>query len=164
MFFVFFARKLLIYYQKYFKCKFRNQEKNIFSRFKILFVLINFYQISHWAFYQRGTINCFKWFCTIEQDGCHIHIWLKTLKNLLLENQGSFEAESFVYSIEGSSSTKVVQVTMVGWHLTFLWQGQISVLVAVAMLEECCMASADMQWLFYSGEQIMAHGHLVLLC
>ena len=42
MFFVFFARKLLIYYQKYFKCKFRNQEKNIFSRFKILFVRSDF--------------------------------------------------------------------------------------------------------------------------
>ena len=42
MFSVFFARKLLIYYQKYFKCKFRNQEKNIFSRFKILFVCKNF--------------------------------------------------------------------------------------------------------------------------
>ena len=29
-----------------------------------------------------------------------------------------------------------------------LWQG---VLVAVAVLEECCMASANIQWLFYSG-------------
>ena len=26
--------------------------------------------------------------------------------------------------------------------------------------EECSMASADMQWLFYSGEQIVAHGLL----
>ena len=40
-------------------------------------------------------------------------------------------------------------------------QGQIYVLVAVAILEECCMVSADMQWLFYSGEQIMAHRPLV---
>ena len=48
MFFVFFARKLLIYYQKYFKCKckFRNQEKNIFSRFKILFVQSDNFHIS----------------------------------------------------------------------------------------------------------------------
>ena len=30
------------------------------------------------------------------------------------------------------------------------------VLVAVAILEECCMASADMQWLFYSGGRIVA--------
>ena len=42
--------------------------------------------------------------------------------------------------------------------LTFLLQ--ICVLVAVAMLEECCMSSADMQWLFDSGKQIMAHGPL----
>ena len=32
----------------------------------------------------------------------------------------------------------------------------------MAILEECCMASADMQWLIYSGERILAHGHLVL--
>ena len=42
----FFARKLLIYYQKYFKCKFRNQEKNILSRFKILFVHIFFQSLN----------------------------------------------------------------------------------------------------------------------
>ena len=32
----------------------------------------------------------------------------------------------------------------------------------MAILEESCMASADMQWPFYSGEQIVAHGPLVL--
>ena len=31
----------------------------------------------------------------------------------------------------------------------------------MAILEECCMASADMQWLFYSGEQIVVYGPLV---
>ena len=31
----------------------------------------------------------------------------------------------------------------------------------VAILEESCMASADMQWSFYSGEQIVVHGPLV---
>ena len=36
-----------------------------------------------------------------------------------------------------------------------------SVLVAVAILEECCMASAVMQWLFYSVEQVVAHWPLV---
>ena len=44
-----------------------------------------------------------------------------------------------------------------------LWHYQISVLVAVAILEECCRASADRQWLFFSGEQIVAHGPLVSL-
>ena len=33
----------------------------------------------------------------------------------------------------------------------FLRNSQICVLVAVAILEECCMASAAMQLLFYSG-------------
>ena len=32
----------------------------------------------------------------------------------------------------------------------------------VAILEESCMASADMQWLFYSGEQMVALGPFVL--
>ena len=58
-------------------------------------------------------------------------------------------------------STKFVQMMILGWHLTFLQQGQISVPFAVAVLKECCMASADMQWLFYSGEQIVAHRPLV---
>ena len=40
-------------------------------------------------------------------------------------------------------------------------QCQISVPVAVAVLEECCMASVDMQLLLYSGERILAHGPLV---
>ena len=33
--------------------------------------------------------------------------------------------------------------------------------LAVAILEEFCMASADMQWPICSGERIMAHGPLV---
>ena len=44
----------------------------------------------------------------------------------------------------------------------FLQHCQICVLVAVAILEECCRASADMQWLFFSGERIVAHGPLVM--
>ena len=34
----------------------------------------------------------------------------------------------------------------------------------LATLEECCMASADMQLLVYSGERIVAHGPLVKMC
>ena len=40
---------------------------------------------------------------------------------------------------------------ILGWSFTSLWYG---ILGAVAVLEECCMASADIQWLFYSGEDI----------
>ena len=36
-----------------------------------------FHQISHGAFCGSGTNNEFKWFCTIEQDGCHAHIHLE---------------------------------------------------------------------------------------
>ena len=45
--------------------------------------------------------------------------------------------------------------------MAFLQQGPICVQVAVAILEECCMSSVDMKWLFYSSEGIMAHGLLV---
>ena len=62
-----------------------------------------------------------------------------------------------VYSIGDARSTKFVQMIL-GLPLTFFRRSQISVLVAVAILVECCMASADMQWLIYSGERIEAHG------
>ena len=39
--------------------------------------------------------------------------------------------------------------------MTFIRHSQISVLVAVAILEEYCMTSVDMQWMFYSGELIL---------
>ena len=75
----------------------------------------------------------------------------KKIKNLLLRNQESFEAESWYIASEGTK------------NLLNLLHGQIYVLVAVAVLEECCMATAGMQWLFYSGEQIVAHGPLVFM-
>ena len=34
--------------------------------------------------------------------------------------------------------------------------------VSVAVLEECCMASADTQWLFYPSERIVTHEGLAL--
>ena len=40
---------------------------------------------------------------------------VKTLENLLLQNQESL----LVYSIEDSSSTKFVQMMIIGWLLTF---------------------------------------------
>ena len=47
-------------------------------------------------------------------------------------------------------------------RMTFdlLWFGQICTTVAVSILEECCMAFANMQWVFLSGELIVAHGLL----
>ena len=41
-----------------------------------------------------------------------------------------------------------VHMILLELPLTFLRHGQFSVLVAVAILEECRMASAYMQWLF----------------
>ena len=58
-------------------------------------------------------------------------------------------------------STKFDKMMIPGWLLTFLRHSQVSVLVAVAILEECYMAFADMQWLFYSGEQIVAYEPIV---
>ena len=36
-------------------------------------------------------------------------------------------------------------------------------LVAVAILEDCCMAFADTRWLFYSGERIVAMAPLFII-
>ena len=36
---------------------------------------LQFLQISQGSFCRRDVDNLFKWFCTIEQDGCHAHIW-----------------------------------------------------------------------------------------
>ena len=66
-----------------------------------------------------------------------------------------------VYSIGDTRSSKFIQIMILGWLLIFLRHGQISVPVAVAILEECCIASADTQWLFYSGERIVARVPLV---
>ena len=43
---------------------------------------------------------------------------------------------------------KTLKILFFSTKKTFLRQGQISVFVIVAILEECCMASADMQWQF----------------
>ena len=44
--------------------------------------LNNFHQISPKAFCPKDVDNLFKWFCAIEQDGCHARIWFKHLKSL----------------------------------------------------------------------------------
>ena len=44
-----------------------------------------------------------------------------------------------------------------------LWYCQVCAPVAVAKLEECCMAFANMQWPFLSDERIVAHRPLVLI-
>ena len=50
-----------------------------------------------WSLLLMGIIKFFYWVCTLELDGHHAHIWYKTLKNLLLKNQKSFEAESWLH-------------------------------------------------------------------
>ena len=51
---------------------------------------------------------------------------------------------------------------ILGWPLTFYGTVKFLSLVAVAELEEWYIAAADMQWLVYSGERIIAHGPLGL--
>ena len=50
-----------------------------------------------------------------------------------------------VYSIGDSRSTNFVKMKRLGWPLIFLWYGQICVPVAVAILEDSCIAFANMQ-------------------
>ena len=51
---------------------------------------------------------------------------VETLKNLLLQNQECFGAESWYIALR-TRSTKFVQMMIIGWPLTFLRQGQICV-------------------------------------
>ena len=87
-------------------------------------------------------------------------IYGKPLKNLLLQNQESFAAES-LYITSGTEGLTdffsfSFQMNILWWPLTFLRHGQIFILVAVAILEESWRASDGMQWLFYSGERVVA--------
>ena len=50
-----------------------------------------------------------------------------------------------MYGIRNSRSTKFIKMMRLGLPLTFSWYGQICVPVAVAILEDCCMAFANMQ-------------------
>ena len=65
------------------------------------------------------------------------------------------------YSIRDSRYTKFVRMMRLGWPLNFLWYGQICVPVALAIMDECCMAFVNMQWLFLPGDRIVAHVPLV---
>ena len=67
------------------------------------------------------------------------------------------------YSIRGTKSTKFVQKMILGWSLIFLQHSQISVIIAVAILEECCMASVDMQWLILQVRELWPMGLLFYL-
>ena len=69
---------------------------------------------------------------------------VKTLKNLLLKNQESFEAASW-YTASGTQGLPSCSNDDPRMTFELLWHGQILVPVDVAILEECCMASADMQ-------------------
>ena len=102
----------------------------------------NFHQISHGTFCRSGTNNLFKWFCTIEQDGCHAHIWQNTYfcflsrtKKASKLNLGILHRGRKIYQVCSNDNPRMT--------FDFLRHCRISVLVAVAILEECCMASAD---------------------
>ena len=74
---------------------------------------------------------------------CPYMYMVKTLKNLLL--QECFEAGSW-YTASGTQGLPTfVKMMRLEWPLTFLWYGQICGPVAVAILEDCCMAFANMQ-------------------
>ena len=86
-------------------------------------------------------------------------IYVKTPK-YFLQNQESLRLNLAIQHL----GLKVYQVNSNDdtWMTFDLFMARSNVFVAVAILEDCCMGSADMQLLFYSGEQIVAHGPLVL--
>ena len=88
------------------------------------------------------------------------HIWVKHLKPSSPEPLKLW-GWILVYSISIRDSLTFVQMMILEWPMTFLQHSQTCVLVVVALLKECCMVSAKMQWLFYSGEWIVAHQRLV---
>ena len=98
-----------------------------------------------------------KWFFTTEQDDHHAI----ALKSSSSRTKKALKLNFDVYSIGTTKSTKFVQMMILGLPLTFSQHSQISVLIAVATLEECCMTSSDVQRLIYSGERIVVHGPLV---
>ena len=65
---------------------------------------------------------------------------VKTLKKSFSPVLRKLRGWILVYRIGDSRSTKFVQIIRLGWPLTFLWFGQICIPVAVAILEECCVA------------------------
>ena len=102
----------------------------IFFFFKFLLLwnsMSNFHQISHGIFWQKGMDNLFEWFHTIELEGRHADIWLKLLK--IFSRPKKDWGWILVYSIGVSRSTTFVQLMVVGWPLTFLWQAQICALI-----------------------------------
>ena len=50
---------------------------------------------------------------------------VKTLKNLLLQNQLTDDLENLVCSIVYVSTTKIIQIISLGWPWPILRQGQI---------------------------------------
>ena len=85
----------------------------------------NFHQTSHGAMCRKGIANLFKRFRAIEQDDRHAHIWYKTFKNLL-QNQESFGAESWHMA---SRTHGLPSLFNDDRRLTFdlFWQGQICI-------------------------------------
>ena len=84
---------------------------------------------------------------------------VKTLKIFFSRTRKALGLNPDIWHLD-ARPTKLIQMMILGWPLTFLRCGQIFVLVDVAILEECCMISAYMHWLFYSRERIVAHGSL----
>ena len=54
----------------------------------------SFAQISYGASLDWRNIRLIKWSQSVDQDGHHANIWVKTFKNLLLQNLGCLGAES----------------------------------------------------------------------
>ena len=100
--------------------------------------------ISQGAFCRKDVDNVFKWFCTNEEDGCHAQIVKKFVyrsKKALRPNLCMQHPGLKVYQVSSNDETRMT--------FDLLRYGQICVPVAKAILEQCCMAFADIQLLLY---------------
>ena len=118
--------------------------------------------------YGLGTMTVTTFSNVLKTAGWNLQCMIK-VENPLSYNQNfiprelsAIVPEPSVKAIIYSRSTKFVQMMILGWPLTFLQHGRIPVVFAVAILGECCIY-ADIQWLFYPGERIVAHGSSFLL-
>ena len=82
-------------------------------------------QISCRASLGQENERLLKWAWSIDQNGCHAHIWEKPLKSSPEPNKP--RTPIFAQIMGDRRSTKIAKMMVLCWRLTFLWQGQICI-------------------------------------
>ena len=89
----------------------------------------NVAQISCGASMGQGNERLLKWSWSIDQGGCHTHIWYKTLKKSSSPEPNKPWGLIFAQIIRDRRPTKNAKIMVLCWRLTFLRQGQICFLM-----------------------------------